>query len=160
MIRLAREEDLDGLFGIFDKARVYMRQQGNHDQWPSTYPSLELLKQDMKAGGLHVWEEAGEIHGVFALLAGPDPTYHVIEGGWLNDQDHAAIHRIASDGQVKDLLGKVLDYAWQTYDNIRIDTHEKNTAMKAALAKHGFSYCGIIYLANGDSRLAYHLVKE
>ena len=27
--------------------------------------------------------------------------------------------------------------------------------MQHNIAKHGFTYCGIIYLANGDERLAY-----
>jgi RimJ/RimL family protein N-acetyltransferase len=39
--------------------------------------------------------------------------------------------------------------------NIRIDTHRDNTIMQHLLSKYGFQYCGIIYLANGDERLAY-----
>ena len=30
--------------------------------------------------------------------------------------------------------------------------------MQHNLLKHGFSYCGIIYLANGDERLAYQRI--
>jgi len=36
-----------------------------------------------------------------------------------------------------------------------VDTHEDNQTMQALLGKHGFSYCGIIHLANGDPRMAY-----
>ena len=39
--------------------------------------------------------------------------------------------------------------------NIRIDTHRDNRIMRHNIEKHGFAYCGIIYLANGDERLAY-----
>jgi len=39
--------------------------------------------------------------------------------------------------------------------NIRIDTHKDNRIMQHNIEKHGFTYCGIIYLANGDERLAY-----
>ena len=39
--------------------------------------------------------------------------------------------------------------------NIRIDTHRDNRIMQHNIEKHGFTYCGIIYLANGDERLAY-----
>lgn len=31
--------------------------------------------------------------------------------------------------------------------------------MQHNIAKHGFSYCGIIYLASGDERLAYQRIE-
>ena len=31
--------------------------------------------------------------------------------------------------------------------------------MQHVIVRHGFAYCGIIYLSNGDERLAYQLVK-
>ena len=36
-----------------------------------------------------------------------------------------------------------------------VDTHRDNAIMQHNIKKHGFTYCGIIYLANGDKRLAY-----
>jgi len=36
--------------------------------------------------------------------------------------------------------------------NIRIDTHRDNRIMQHVISKYGFTYCGIIYLANGDER--------
>ena len=42
--------------------------------------------------------------------------------------------------------------------NLRIDTHEKNIPMQRCLAKHGFTRCGIIYLEDGDPRIAYQKV--
>ncbi len=44
--------------------------------------------------------------------------------------------------------------------NIRIDTHLDNRIMQHVIKKYGFTYCGIIYLASGDERLAYQLIKE
>ena len=32
--------------------------------------------------------------------------------------------------------------------------------MQHNIEKHGFTYCGIIYLANGDARLAYQKLKD
>ena len=32
--------------------------------------------------------------------------------------------------------------------------------MQHNMKKHGFSYCGIIYLANGDERLAYQKIVK
>ena len=42
--------------------------------------------------------------------------------------------------------------------NLRIDTHEKNIPMQGCLAKNGFARCGIIYLEDGDPRIAYQKV--
>jgi hypothetical protein len=42
--------------------------------------------------------------------------------------------------------------------NIRIDTHQDNKIMQHNILKHGFSYCGIIYLLSGDERLAYQKI--
>ena len=32
--------------------------------------------------------------------------------------------------------------------------------MRSALEQLGFTYCGIIYLENGDTRVAYQKIKE
>ena len=42
--------------------------------------------------------------------------------------------------------------------SLRIDTHEGNLAMRKMLAKNGFVYCGVIYLAGGDKRVAYERI--
>ena len=52
-------------------------------------------------------------------------------------------------------MRRILDFAFQHTDTLRIDTHEDNKTMQALLTKNGFSYCGIIHLENGDPRLAY-----
>ena len=48
-----------------------------------------------------------------------------------------------------------MDYAFSVDRNIRIDTHRDNRIMQHLLERHGFRYCGIIYLLSGDERLAY-----
>ena len=32
--------------------------------------------------------------------------------------------------------------------------------MQHNITKHGFTYCGLIYLDNGDERLAYQCIKS
>jgi RimJ/RimL family protein N-acetyltransferase len=36
-----------------------------------------------------------------------------------------------------------------------VDTHQDNVVMQRILEKLGFTYCGIIFVANGTPRLAY-----
>lgn len=56
-------------------------------------------------------------------------------------------------------MSDILDYCFALCSNIRIDTHRDNKIMQHNLSKHGFTYCGIIYLANGDERLAYQKIQ-
>ena len=50
-------------------------------------------------------------------------------------------------------------FALTRYDTLRIDTHQDNAPMRHAIAKEGFTYCGLIHCWNGDERLAFHLSK-
>jgi RimJ/RimL family protein N-acetyltransferase len=38
---------------------------------------------------------------------------------------------------------------------MRCDTHKDNKIMQHTLEKNGYKYCGVIYLDNGDARVAY-----
>lgn len=158
-IRNATENDWQDILLIYRRARQYMRDTGNPNQWRNTSPTEEQLKQDIAAGTLYVAQEGDTIHGVFAMIPGPDPTYVRIDGGWLNDAPYAAIHRVASAGIQKGMLTHFLSFALRLHSNLRIDTHRDNRIMQHLLAKHGFTRCGIIYLANGEPRIAYQFIK-
>ena len=49
----------------------------------------------------------------------------------------------------------IMEFCFSHDTNIRIDTHRDNKIMQHNILKHGFTYCGIIYLLSGDERLAY-----
>ena len=102
-------------------------------------------------------------HSILSLvfIIGEDPTYQIIENGaWLdNTQPYGTIHRIASNGQTQGVFNMVLDWCTAHCSNIRIDTHEKNIPMQRCLAKNGFVRCGVIYLEDGDPRIAYQRSK-
>ena len=51
------------------------------------------------------------------------------------------------------------EWTFRRTDTIRIDTHRDNVIMHHLLSKHGFHRCGVILLANGDPRDAYHKRK-
>ena len=108
-----------------------------------------------------MYEEEGRVEAVFSLIYGEDPTYRKIyEGKWLNDKPYATIHRIASMGHIKGVSSKCIEFSIKKYGNIRVDTHEDNKIMQRVLEKNGFCKCGIIYVANGTSRLAYQYERE
>ena len=156
-IRKAKISDIDTIKEIFDNARSYMRKNGNLKQWADGYPFDSTIANDINSGVCMVCEEYGEVIAVFSLLDGPDKTYSYIKGsGWLNDETYGVIHRIAVNSNRRGVASECIKFAEKLYKNIRIDTHEDNIPMRSFLRKHGFCECGIIYLENGEERIAYH----
>lgn len=159
MIRLATLEDLSIIKDIYAHARSFMASTGNPNQWGSSYPSEELLLEDISKNELYVCYEQEGIFAVFVFFMHIDETYNYIKGAWLNNDDYGVIHRIASSGIKKGMFSEVFEYVTKFSANIRIDTHHDNLVMQQVLNKHGFIKCGVIYLKNGNPRLAYHYEK-
>ena len=157
-IRTARREELLQIEAIYARARAFMASTGNPNQWGNKNPPTHQLVEDIEKGDLFVAEDADGIHGVFYFWIGPDPTYAVIEDGcWLSVEPYGTIHRIASDGS-GGLFSAVLKFCRSRIGHIRIDTHHDNRVMQHVVEKHGFSRRGIIFLANGDPRIAYEMI--
>lgn len=156
-IRKSILADLPVILSLRDQAREIMRSYGNTFQWPDGYPRDDMFRKDIELGGSHVMlDEAGNIVGTFALLPSPEVTYNVIyDGQWLNEEPYHVIHRIASTPDSHGVLNALLGYCENQVSNIRIDTHEANVIMRKGLERHGYQYCGIIHLLNGDERLAF-----
>ena len=162
IIREAQPSDMADIMKVMDAAKKIMRQSGNMHQWGEGYPSEAIISADMERNGGFVIEDGGRIVGYFAFLPSPEPTYSKIYNGkWLNDtESYHVIHRIASYPDVHGIFSNVMDYCFSHESNVRIDTHRDNTIMQHNIERHGFTYCGIIYLASGDERLAYQRVVE
>lgn len=153
----AKEEELSRILEIYDIAKAYMRSSGNPNQWNGAYPDPELLREDIRRQCLYVIKKDGRIHGVFMLLLEEEPTYSYIEdGSWREGETpYGTIHRLAGDGEVKGLFAKCVAFCEGKVKYLRADTHFDNHTMQHLLEKNGFERRGIIYLKNGDSRIAY-----
>ena len=156
-ILLAKEEDLPRIMEIYDIAKAYMRANGNPNQWNGAYPDLETLRTDIEKQRLYVYKKDGRIHGVFMLLLEEEPTYAYIEdGSWREGETpYGTIHRLAGDGEVRGLFAKCVAFCEKKVPYLRADTHFDNHTMQHLLEKNGFERRGIIYLKNGDPRIAY-----
>ena len=148
--------EIDIIMQIYDNARKFMRKNGNKNQWINGYPSRELILKDIEQKRFYGVYDNNELVGVFMMLVGNDPTYDKIyNGSWLNDEKYVVIHRIGTIAHGKGVAKACYDFALSKCNNLRIDTSEENAIMQRSLNKNGFKYCGIIYLENGASRLAY-----
>lgn len=164
-IRKTEERDLECLMTLFEEARHTIAALGIN-QWQDGYPNREVIQNDMKRGDAHVVVVDGEVCGTFAMIRDGEPTYDRIDGGhWLTGDDnrnYMAIHRVAISVAKRGsgLSTAILTHAAEEARNsgmisLRIDTHEGNRVMRRMLEKHGFQYCGVIWLQNGDPRVAY-----
>ena len=157
IIREARLTDMDEIMLVMDAAKAIMRQSGNMHQWSDGYPSEAVITADMeKKGGFVVVDDGMDV-GYFAFLQSPEPTYaRIYEGKWIDDvQPYHVVHRIASYPDAHGIFSSIMDFCLSHDRNIRIDTHRDNKIMQHNILKHGFTYCGIIYLLSGDERFAY-----
>ena len=152
----AKEADLPRILEIYDIAKAYMRANGNPNQWNGAYPDSETLRTDIEKQRLYVYKKDGRIHGVFMLLLEEEPTYAYIEdGSWREETPYGTIHRLAGDGEVRGLFAKCVAFCESKVKYLRADTHFDNHTMQHLLEKNGFERRGIIYLKNGDPRIAY-----
>lgn len=160
MIKKASISQLPAILSIYDRARMFMVKNGNPNQWGTAYPPEEMIRRDILDGKCYVNLDGDTIRAVFYFAVEQDPTYGYIEGAWCNDAPYGVIHRIAAGESGKGAAAECFAFALSHCPNLRIDTHEDNLPMQRCLARNGFSRCGIIYLEDGDPRIAYQKVKE
>lgn len=160
-LRQATINDLSAIITIINQAKAYFKSHGIN-QWQDGYPNEISIVNDIQRKESYVLEENNEILATVMISCAGESNYNYIDGKWLQDDKYLVIHRIAiRDDQKGNGLAKIiLDEACKLFDlpSIRIDTHKDNLSMQRFLAKYGFNYCGIIYLENKDTRLAYEKI--
>ena len=159
-VRKAEPLDLERIMEIYRHAQEFIIKTGNPHQWGRTYPTREMIVDDLNNGRSHVIYNDNGIHGVFALFTGDNPTYSYIEDGkWLNNDPYVTIHRIAGDGAVRGVFKTAADFCKSISQNVRVDTHADNKIMQRAVENEGFVKCGIIYVRDHAPRIAYQWTK-
>ena len=120
---------------------------------------------------LHIYECEFKDGAPVPLLA-TEPLNNVSTllrpGRWLDDTlPYATIHRLAgargSHGIARACFAWAREHGRNQSINaqpytLRVDTHADNHIMQRCIQKAGFTYCGIIYLADGAPRLAYQKI--
>lgn len=158
-IRPAEITDLESVYSIYERARQFMRENGNPDQWGDVYPSKEIILDDLNNNRLQLLVDENDTPAaVFALFLDGDRDYDVINGKWLNDLPYIAVHRVASAGTHRGVFGQILDFCQSFSSNIKIDTHPDNHIMQSILKKNGFVPCGTITIEGMDF-IVFHLSK-
>ena len=149
---------------IIGDAQEYLKDQ-NIDQWQNDYPNNDIIINDiLNKESYLVKSNSDNVIATAMFSTRLEPTYKVIDGKWMssNSDRYGVIHRMAI--AKKNRRSGVSKFIFKTFEtflkknkikSMRIDTHVDNTCMQNLLLKLNYNYCGIIYLENGDLRLAY-----
>ena len=167
-IRQVLPSDVDRLMEIFEEARYTISLLGI-DQWQNGYPSRDVIEKDVELGQSYCICTGGKPCGTMVLILDGEPLYDWIDNGeWLtgsSNQNYLTIHRVAisvdcrGKGISTSMIKDASEFARQHgKTSLRIDTHHGNVVMRRMLEKNGFQACGVIYLANGDPRVAYEKI--
>ncbi len=159
-IRHSTMEDLPTIMALYDRARHFMAENGNPNQWgPTNWPPESLIRSDITEGKSYVCIYDGKIAGTFFYDFGEDiePNYRVIEdGAWLDDSPYGVLHRLAGSNVTKGVGSACIEWAYSQCGHLRVDTHNDNHIMQNLLRKKGFTHCGTIYVPEDSyPRLAY-----
>ena len=158
-IRKSTTDDVPAILEIFRAAKAYMAAHGNPTQWGGDYPGLPELLPDIAWGDSYVLTENGTVVGTFSFIIGDEPTYQVLlNGRWHADRPYGTIHRLASSGTVRGVSRACFDFCTGLSDYVRVDTHADNHVMQRCILREGFSYCGVIHVADGTPRVAFERI--
>ena len=161
-LRLSNEKDLTEIMSIIDEAKKFLK-NNKVDQWQNGYPNKEVILNDINKNESYVIENNGEVIGTTALSFAGEKNYDKIyEGKWISNGPYAVIHRIAVSKVkgLKNIGTEILKKSEELciangINNIKIDTHEDNIPMQKLLLKNNYKYCGVIYLEDGNKRIAF-----
>lgn len=165
IFRKAITEDIDCIIRIIRQAQLYLK-ANMINQWQNNYPNKETILKDIENENSYVLLNDGKIIATTAVIFEKENTYdNIYKGHWLSSEKYVTIHRIALDNEYKGegfatLMIEKIEHLSKINNvfSIRVDTHKDNIRMKKFLVKNGFQYCGIIYLKDGNERLAYEKV--
>lgn len=160
--RKTNHKDVEQVMEIIKQSQQYFKDQGI-DQWQNGYPNEDVIKEDISNDHSYVLLKDNKILATTVLSFDGEETYNEIhDGKWLSNDDYAVIHRIAVNTDYKGLglSGEIIKEAEKkcserNIKSIKVDTHKDNISMQKLLEKNGFKYCGIIYLTDGDTRIAF-----
>lgn len=160
--RQAIQEDIGKIMPIIKDGQEFLKEQGVN-QWQDNYPDMERIRNDINNGYGYIVEDGPQILATVAISFDGESTYdEIFEGQWLSNGDYCVVHRLAIQKArrgscLSSFIMDSIDALCKDKDiySIKIDTHRDNIPMQQYLKKNGFKYCGIIYLLDGDERLAF-----
>ncbi len=160
--RKAVQSDLKQMMLIICDAQKDLKEM-NVDQWQNGYPNETVLSEDILKEKAYVLDCDELIAALMVCSMNDETTYEPLKT-WKTEE-YLVIHRFAVSKllQRQGMASMMIEHAKQLAGkngifSLRIDTHEKNVRMRRFLEKNQFEERGIIYLKDGNPRIAYELL--
>lgn len=166
-LRPSTKNDLIDIMLFIKDAQHFLAAQ-NINQWQDNYPNTEVIDRDINnRESFVITTDKGKTIATSMFTINGESTYNFIKGNWItkNNTKYGVIHRIAVSNNARNKgVAKFIFNVFETrlqkmeFTSLRIDTHKDNHIMQQLLQNLGYVYCGVIYLNNGNERLAYEKV--
>ncbi len=161
-LRKTVEQDIAHVMKIIKQAQEYFK-KSNIDQWQDNYPTSQTIKDDIANGESYVLLDDEAIVATTVISFKGEETYKdIYNGKWLSNGEYAVIHRLAVDNNYKGsgISAEIIRHVEgicieKGVHSIKVDTHEQNVSMQRLLQKNDFTYCGVIYLKDKSTRVAF-----
>ena len=123
--------DLEKLFQIYLNGKINLENNGIY-QWTNNYPTISIIKNDLKKGVLYTIKNNSEIIGAISISEEQETEYELVK--WKFDNSKVlVIHRLVIDPkyQKKGHAQKLMDFAENfarenNYSSIRLDAYSQN----------------------------------
>lgn len=159
-LELAREHEAEACYAVLEAGREFQKRQG-FEQWTKTYPTLEIVKDDIRRGRGFVFRQDGAIAGYMCIDFDGEPAYAHIQGQWHTREPYAVVHRMAfaaafcGRGLSAEAFALIERLCLSRgVHSIRMDTDFPNLRMQHILERQGFVRRGVIDF-QGGTKLAY-----
>lgn len=148
MIRKAKLGEIPTIMEIVGLTIEIMHSEGNF-QWDSTYPTIEMLEQDIISGNLIVYCDRSGVLGFVCVDQNIPIEYKILE--WSSLEESSAFHRMAVNPNYRrmGIASKLIENAEKMAKKrgsrfIVADTFSKNNNMNNLFAKSGYISIGKI----------------
>lgn len=160
-LQQAVPEQVHRCYEILDAGRAFQNANGFY-QWDETYPTLEIVREDIQQETGWLILADGEIAGYFCLSFDGEPVYRGIRGAWNTSEDYAVIHRMAFDpkfrgaGLTRQVFPLIESVCLQRgIHAIRVDTDPCNQRMQHVFLQCGFTQCGTVEYPSYSPKTAF-----
>lgn len=156
--RLAREDDIDEIVLLINKAIIEMEKNGIH-QWDERYPTREDFLDDIKKKFLYLALDDETLVALYAISSECDEAYHSVE--WQGkDKNAYMLHRfcVSPDFQNKGIGKRVLLHIEEQvramgYETIRLDAFTQNPYALNLYHHNGYITRGHVHWRKGKFEL-------
>lgn len=152
MIVKATQNDINSIMDCY-KATIQRMHDLKIFQWDNSYPTIDLIENDIKHNNYYIYKDNGEILGGVCLNQDQHPTYSNIQ--WSFNEPVIVVHRLAINpsAQGKGIAKKMMKFVEElcitnAYKGIRLDTFVDNKLAIGLYLKLGYKQLDRVHFKN------------